>query len=59
MGEAALELFMSQLSTTEHRADLDVVAVVAIELQLHGHPHNGGCVAGDAQQYQDNFAEDA
>jgi hypothetical protein len=32
MGEAALELIMSQLSTTEHRTDLDVVAVVAIEL---------------------------
>ena len=38
MGEAVLELIMSQLSTTEHRTDLDVVAVVAIELHYMATP---------------------
>ncbi len=38
MGEAVLELIMSQLSTAEHRADLDVIAVVAIELHYMATP---------------------
>ena len=38
MGEAALELIMSQLSKTEHRPDLDVVVVVAIELSYMATP---------------------
>jgi predicted thioesterase len=38
MGEAVLELIMSQLSTTEYRTDLDVVAVVAIELHYMATP---------------------